>query len=215
MTTLSGLTHEEVLRELKAAGLGSLPGGGAEIFADRVRQLVAPGKEHPDFWFARTTPPTAWGSPRTARCCTATSRPTRSASTTSCGCATSRTRPAASWPSSRSPSIPRTRCSNGAASGTRPGADDLKMLASQPPHARQRAEHQGVLDHDGHAAGRRRAPLRRERRAGHRRARDDLSRRRGAHGDGAEGRAARPLRAGGRAHPRPARHAVQRDPALG
>jgi aminodeoxyfutalosine synthase len=51
MTTLSGLTHEEVLRELKAAGLGSLPGGGAEIFADRVRALVAPGKEHADVWF--------------------------------------------------------------------------------------------------------------------------------------------------------------------
>ncbi len=51
MTKLSGLTHEEVLRELKDAGLGSLPGGGAEIFADRVRRLVAPGKEHPDFWF--------------------------------------------------------------------------------------------------------------------------------------------------------------------
>jgi aminodeoxyfutalosine synthase len=51
MTTLSGLTHEEVLRELKAVGLGSLPGGGAEIFADRVRQLVAPGKEHADYWF--------------------------------------------------------------------------------------------------------------------------------------------------------------------
>jgi len=51
MTTLSGLSHEEVLRELKAAGLGSLPGGGAEVFADRVRRLVAPGKEHPDRWF--------------------------------------------------------------------------------------------------------------------------------------------------------------------
>ena len=51
MTKLSGLTHEAVLRELRAAGLGSLPGGGAEIFADRVRRLVAPGKEHPDFWF--------------------------------------------------------------------------------------------------------------------------------------------------------------------
>jgi aminodeoxyfutalosine synthase len=51
MTVLSGLTHEEVLRELKAAGLGSLPGGGAEVFADRVRKLVAPGKEHPDYWF--------------------------------------------------------------------------------------------------------------------------------------------------------------------
>ncbi len=51
MTTLSGLTHEEVLRELQAVGLGSLPGGGAEIFADRVRRLIAPGKEHPDIWF--------------------------------------------------------------------------------------------------------------------------------------------------------------------
>jgi aminodeoxyfutalosine synthase len=51
MTKISGLSHEEVLKELKAAGLGSLPGGGAEIFADRVRGLIAPGKEHPDFWF--------------------------------------------------------------------------------------------------------------------------------------------------------------------
>ncbi|MBA3412259.1 MAG: aminofutalosine synthase MqnE [Actinobacteria bacterium] len=50
MTTLSGLTHEHVLSELKAAGLGSLPGGGAEVFADRVRRLVAPGKEHPEVW---------------------------------------------------------------------------------------------------------------------------------------------------------------------
>ena len=51
MSKLSGVSHEEVLRELKAAGLGSLPGGGAEIFADRVRRLIAPGKEHPDDWF--------------------------------------------------------------------------------------------------------------------------------------------------------------------
>ena len=51
MTTLSGLTHEQVLVELRQAGLGSLPGGGAEVFADRVRALVAPGKEHADIWF--------------------------------------------------------------------------------------------------------------------------------------------------------------------
>jgi len=51
MTTLSGLSHEDVLRELQAAGLGSLPGGGAEVFADRVRKLVAPGKEDPEIWF--------------------------------------------------------------------------------------------------------------------------------------------------------------------
>ena len=51
MSKLEGCTHAEVLQVLRDAGLGSLPGGGAEIFADRVRRLVAPGKEHPDFWF--------------------------------------------------------------------------------------------------------------------------------------------------------------------
>ena len=33
------------------------------MFADRVRKLVAPGKEHPDFWFARTTRRTGMGIP--------------------------------------------------------------------------------------------------------------------------------------------------------
>jgi aminodeoxyfutalosine synthase len=51
MAKLEGCSHEEVLRVLKDAGLGSLPGGGAEIFADRVRALIAPGKEHSDEWF--------------------------------------------------------------------------------------------------------------------------------------------------------------------
>ena len=51
MSKLSGLSHEQVLVALRDAGLGSLPGGGAEVFADRVRRLVAPGKEHPDEWF--------------------------------------------------------------------------------------------------------------------------------------------------------------------
>jgi aminodeoxyfutalosine synthase len=50
MTKLSGLTHEEVLRELVAAGLDTLPGGGAEVFAPRVRKIVAPGKEPAEFW---------------------------------------------------------------------------------------------------------------------------------------------------------------------
>jgi aminodeoxyfutalosine synthase len=51
MSKLEGCSHGEVLQVLKDAGLGSLPGGGAEIFADRVRRLIAPGKEHPDEWF--------------------------------------------------------------------------------------------------------------------------------------------------------------------
>lgn len=41
---LDGLSHTEVLRELMAAGLDSLPGAGAEILNDRVRRLLAKGK---------------------------------------------------------------------------------------------------------------------------------------------------------------------------
>jgi aminodeoxyfutalosine synthase len=41
---LYGMTDEQVLRELIAAGLDSLPGGGAEIFADRVRRKIAGDK---------------------------------------------------------------------------------------------------------------------------------------------------------------------------
>ena len=41
---LYGMTDEQVLRELRAAGLDSLPGGGAEIFAERVRRKIAHDK---------------------------------------------------------------------------------------------------------------------------------------------------------------------------
>jgi len=41
---LYGMTDEEVLRQLKAAGLDSLPGGGAEIFAERVRKKICHDK---------------------------------------------------------------------------------------------------------------------------------------------------------------------------
>ena len=41
---LYGKTDEQVLRELMDAGLDSLPGGGAEIFADRVRKKICHDK---------------------------------------------------------------------------------------------------------------------------------------------------------------------------
>jgi len=46
----SGLPVAEVLTRLKAAGLGSLPGGGAEILVDRVRRAVSPCKVSADGW---------------------------------------------------------------------------------------------------------------------------------------------------------------------
>jgi cyclic dehypoxanthinyl futalosine synthase len=41
---LGGLSHYEVLKQLKDAGLDSLPGAGAEILDDRVRRLISKGK---------------------------------------------------------------------------------------------------------------------------------------------------------------------------
>ena len=38
------LSIEEVLRQLKAAGLDALPGGGAEVFSERVRKALFPFK---------------------------------------------------------------------------------------------------------------------------------------------------------------------------
>jgi aminodeoxyfutalosine synthase len=38
------MTDEQVLRDLKTAGLDSLPGGGAEIFAERVRRKICHDK---------------------------------------------------------------------------------------------------------------------------------------------------------------------------
>jgi len=40
----------DVLRDLKAAGLDSIPGGGAEILVERVRQVIAPKKATTDQW---------------------------------------------------------------------------------------------------------------------------------------------------------------------
>jgi cyclic dehypoxanthinyl futalosine synthase len=44
IAAVSGLTFEETLRRLQAAGLDSLPGGGAEVLVDRVRGAVSPHK---------------------------------------------------------------------------------------------------------------------------------------------------------------------------
>ncbi len=44
LANLAGIGPEAVLRRLQAAGLGSLPGGGAENFSPRVRALICPAK---------------------------------------------------------------------------------------------------------------------------------------------------------------------------
>ncbi len=47
---LSGLSIQEVLKRLIDAGLDSIPGGGAEILSDRVRNALAPRKCSADEW---------------------------------------------------------------------------------------------------------------------------------------------------------------------
>jgi aminodeoxyfutalosine synthase len=49
-TQITGLPLDEVIRQLKEAGLGSLPGGGAEIFAPEVREKICPEKVSGDRW---------------------------------------------------------------------------------------------------------------------------------------------------------------------
>ncbi|MDY0194440.1 MAG: dehypoxanthine futalosine cyclase [Sulfurovaceae bacterium] len=46
----SGLSIREVLIRLKAKGLSSIPGAGAEILSDRVRDIIAPKKLNKDKW---------------------------------------------------------------------------------------------------------------------------------------------------------------------
>ena len=48
--TISGLSAEEVLAELKEAGLCSMPGGGAEILVESVRQKICPEKISGERW---------------------------------------------------------------------------------------------------------------------------------------------------------------------
>ncbi len=49
---LYGRTDEQVLRALMDAGLDSLPGGGAEVFAERVRRKVCHDKCDADRWLS-------------------------------------------------------------------------------------------------------------------------------------------------------------------
>ena len=45
-----GLSVAEVVRQLKAAGLDSIPGGGGEILVDRIRERVARKKAQTEEW---------------------------------------------------------------------------------------------------------------------------------------------------------------------
>lgn len=50
ISKVSHLSIPEVLKRLKKAGLSSIPGAGAEILSDRVRDIIAPRKLDSDEW---------------------------------------------------------------------------------------------------------------------------------------------------------------------
>src|SRR4030043_606298 len=50
MADKSDLTVQETLHLLRDAGLDSMPGGGAEILSDRVREILSPRKIKSDKW---------------------------------------------------------------------------------------------------------------------------------------------------------------------
>ncbi len=56
LAKIAGKSVQEALKELMAAGLGSMPGGGAEVFSPRIRQLTCPEKISGEEWLevART-----------------------------------------------------------------------------------------------------------------------------------------------------------------
>ena len=47
---LTGMDHETILQRLIDAGLGSMPGGGAEIFHPDIRRRICPEKADADTW---------------------------------------------------------------------------------------------------------------------------------------------------------------------
>lgn len=47
---IGNVSVEQALRDLVAAGLGSLPGGGAEVLSQRVRDALCPHKLPPEDW---------------------------------------------------------------------------------------------------------------------------------------------------------------------
>jgi cyclic dehypoxanthinyl futalosine synthase len=50
IANIAGLSYRETVNQLKKAGLDSIPGGGAEILVDQVRNHISPNKCDSDAW---------------------------------------------------------------------------------------------------------------------------------------------------------------------
>ncbi len=66
LSKVEGLTPREVLLRLRAAGLRSLPGAGAEVLVERVRKRISARKIKPDEWIGIMRDAQQLGMPTTA-----------------------------------------------------------------------------------------------------------------------------------------------------
>jgi cyclic dehypoxanthinyl futalosine synthase len=66
LAKIEGLTPREVLERLKAAGLKSVPGAGAEILVERVRKRISARKIVPEAWIGIMRDAQLLGMPTTA-----------------------------------------------------------------------------------------------------------------------------------------------------
>ena len=213
---LTGRPTRDILAEFKDAGLGSLPGGGAEIFHPEVRDNICEHKADAE----RLAP----HPPRGPRARPALQRhhalrPHReaacTASTTCAGCASCRTRPAASRrfiPLAFHPD--NTKLAPTASSKSRAALMDLRTMAISRlmldnfPHIKAYWVMLGIK------TAQLAAELRRRRHRRHGGPREDLPRRRLRLAAGADRGRAAPADRGSRPRAGGARHAVPRsDPA--
>ena len=63
---VENMTEREILQRLKAAGMKSLPGAGAEILVERVRKRISARKVKPDQWLGVMREAQLLGMPTTA-----------------------------------------------------------------------------------------------------------------------------------------------------
>jgi cyclic dehypoxanthinyl futalosine synthase len=66
LSTVENMPTREVLTRLKAAGMKSLPGAGAEILVERVRKRISARKVQPDRWLGVMREAQQLGMPTTA-----------------------------------------------------------------------------------------------------------------------------------------------------
>ena len=66
LSTVESMSTREVLTRLKAAGMKSLPGAGAEILVERVRKRISARKVVPDAWLGVMREAQQLGMPTTA-----------------------------------------------------------------------------------------------------------------------------------------------------